>query len=134
LPARHAELTQSWSADGRRRQASGFKRVLRVQYDLRLMGPMQIAPDFDPGAVMTTGTSSARPLRVFLVDDERLAREMMKVALKSLPGVEIVAECGTASAAIRLIENEAPDLVFLDVQMPGNDGFSVIERIGADRM
>ena len=78
--------------------------------------------------------SAPDPLRVVTVDDEPLARDCIRLALAREPGCEIVAECPTGTAAADAIEREAPDLVFLDVQMPGMDGFGVIEAIGPERM
>jgi two-component system, LytTR family, response regulator len=75
-----------------------------------------------------------RPLRIVTVDDEPLARDCIRLALRGDPGCEVVAECPDGEHAVQAIEREAPDLVFLDVQMPGMDGFGVIERIGAERM
>jgi two-component system, LytTR family, response regulator len=75
-----------------------------------------------------------RPLRIVTVDDEPLARDCIRLALRGEPACEIVAECPDGERAVEAIEREAPDLVFLDVQMPGMDGFGVIERIGAERM
>src|SRR4029450_2191363 len=48
--------------------------------------------------------------------------------------VEVVGECGDGTQAVVAIQSQAPDLVFLDVQMPGHNGFEVIEAVGADRM
>jgi two-component system LytT family response regulator/two-component system response regulator LytT len=69
------------------------------------------------------------PLSALIVDDEQLAREELKYLLDSLGGVEILAEGSNGFEALELIEEHAPDLVFLDVQMPGLDGFAVIERL-----
>ncbi|HEX6370653.1 MAG TPA: LytTR family DNA-binding domain-containing protein [Longimicrobium sp.] len=74
------------------------------------------------------------PLRVVTVDDEPLARDCIRLALAREPGCRIVAECPTGTAAAEAIAREAPDLVFLDVQMPGMDGFGVIEAVGPERM
>jgi two-component system LytT family response regulator len=79
-------------------------------------------------------SSAPGPLRVVTVDDEPLARDCIRLALAREPGCEIVAECPTGTAAADAIEREAPDLVFLDVQMPGMDGFGVIEAVGPERM
>ena len=73
-------------------------------------------------------------LRTLIVDDEPLAREGVALALKSLRDVEIVGSCGDGPSAVRAIRELAPDLVFLDVKMPGLDGFAVISEIGADEM
>jgi two-component system LytT family response regulator len=68
-------------------------------------------------------------VRVLIVDDEPLARDCMRLALRGAHDVEIVAECGDGESAVDAIRRHAPDIVFLDVQMPGLDGFAVLERI-----
>ena len=73
-------------------------------------------------------------LRVVIVDDEPVARRGLLRLLQQEPDIEVVGECGDGAAAISAISALAPDLVFLDVQMPELDGFGVIEAIGADRM
>ena len=73
-------------------------------------------------------------IRALIVDDEPLAREGVRLHLEEHDDVEVIGECGTGEAAVAAIENHAPDLVFLDVQMPGLDGFGVIEAIAADRL
>ncbi len=70
---------------------------------------------------------SAPPLRVAIVDDEPLARSALRSALTTLDGVEIVGEAEDGREAIGLLRTEAPDVVFLDVRMPGVDGFGVLE-------
>ena len=77
---------------------------------------------------------SQGPLRVVIVDDEPLARDCMRLALAADGDVTVVAECGDGPSAVEAIRKHAPDLVFLDVQMPGLDGFGVIERVGVDAM
>jgi two-component system LytT family response regulator len=79
-------------------------------------------------------TASMARLRVLIVDDEPLARDCMRLALQHAPDAEIVAECSDGIGAVDAIRRLAPDLVFLDVQMPGLDGFGVIERLGAASM
>lgn len=73
-------------------------------------------------------------LRVMIVDDEPLARDSIRLALSGERDVEVVAECGDGETAVRAIQAHEPDLVFLDIQMPGLDGFGVIERVGPARM
>jgi two-component system LytT family response regulator len=73
-------------------------------------------------------------IRVVVVDDEPIAREGIRRQLVCEPGVEIVAECGDGLVAVETIRELAPDLVFLDVQMPGMDGFEVTRAIGIDVM
>jgi two-component system LytT family response regulator len=63
------------------------------------------------------------------VDDEPLARRRIRSLLESDKGFEVVAECGDGATAIRAIGEHRPDLVFLDVQMPGTDGFGVLEAV-----
>ena len=73
-------------------------------------------------------------IRVLIVDDEPLAREGVAISLKHHEDVEIVGECPDGPSAARAIRELAPDLVFLDIRMPGLDGFALIEEIGAQRM
>ena len=73
-------------------------------------------------------------LRVLIVDDEPVARRGIARLLAQEPDVTVVGECGDGAAAIAAIGTLAPDLVFLDVQMPELDGFAVIEAIGGGRM
>ena len=69
-------------------------------------------------------------LRVVIVDDEPLARVVIREYLKAHPGVEVAAECGNGFEAVKAISELSPDLMFLDVQMPKLDGFEVLELIG----
>ncbi len=73
-------------------------------------------------------------LRVLIVDDEPLARDGVALYLQAHPDVEIVEACENGSEAIRAIREHSPDLVLLDVKMPGLTGFDVIESIGVQRM
>lgn len=78
--------------------------------------------------------SGATCIRTLIVDDESLARERIRDMLASDPAIEIVAECANGKEAIEAIQQYSPDLVFLDVEMPGIDGFAVLEALPADRM
>jgi two-component system LytT family response regulator len=78
--------------------------------------------------------SSADALRVLVVDDEPLARDCVRLALGKLPDVVVAGECAGGEEAVRAIAECRPDVVLLDVQMPGLDGFGVVERVGPDRM
>jgi two-component system LytT family response regulator len=71
-----------------------------------------------------------RALRVLLVDDEPPARRRMRRMLAAEPDVEVVGECGTGAEAVEQVRALEPDLVLLDVQMPGGDGFAVVEQLG----
>jgi two-component system, LytTR family, response regulator LytT len=68
-------------------------------------------------------------ISALIVDDEKLARDELKYLLDSVGGVDVVAEGANGIEAVDLIEEHHPDLVFLDVQMPGQDGFAVIQRL-----
>jgi two-component system LytT family response regulator len=68
--------------------------------------------------------------RVVIVDDEPLARAVVREYLKAHPGVEVVAECGNGFEAVRAVTELSPDLMFLDIQMPKLDGFEVLELLG----
>lgn len=72
---------------------------------------------------------SPAPLRCLIVDDEPLARERLRGLLRDEHDVEIAAECSDGRKAVAAILKLAPDLVFLDVQMPGLDGFGVLEAL-----
>ncbi len=68
-------------------------------------------------------------ISALIIDDEQLAREELKYLLDSVGGVEVVAQGANGIDAVNLIEEHQPDLVFLDVQMPGLDGFAVLQRL-----
>ena len=68
-------------------------------------------------------------IRTILVDDEKLAIQGLQLRLEKFPDVEIIDTCSNGREAIRKIKTEKPDLVFLDIQMPGFDGFSVVKGI-----
>ena len=73
-------------------------------------------------------------IRVLVVDDEPLARRGLRLHLERATGFEVVGEAATADEAVASIEQLDPQIVFLDVRMPGEDGFSVVERVGVDAM
>jgi two-component system LytT family response regulator len=73
-------------------------------------------------------------LRVLIVDDEPLARQRLQRILRGDEGLELLAPCADGRAAIAAILEQKPDLLFLDVQMPGLTGFDVLAAIGAKQM
>ena len=73
-------------------------------------------------------------IRALVVDDEPIARERVLSLLQQEEDVEVIGECGDGPQAVSAIQHHTPDLVFLDVQMPGLDAFGVINAIGAERM
>jgi two-component system LytT family response regulator len=73
-------------------------------------------------------------IRVLIVDDEPLARRGIRQLLAGEPDVVVVGECRDGREALRALDTAAPDLVFLDIQMPELDGFGVIRTRGVQRM
>lgn len=73
-------------------------------------------------------------IRTVIVDDEPLARRGIRAQLDAEADIEVISECRNGLEAVAVIEEQAPDLVFLDVQMPELDGFGVLEAVGVDRM
>jgi two-component system LytT family response regulator len=71
-------------------------------------------------------------MNAMIVDDEELARRLLREMLADHPEIEIVAECANGFEAVKAAAQQKPDLLFLDVQMPKLDGFEVLELIGAD--
>ena len=77
---------------------------------------------------MNTTTAT---IRTVIVDDEVLARENVEALLRPDPEIQIVAQCGNGTQAVEAIRQHQPDLVFLDVQMPGMTGFDVLAKLPA---
>ena len=69
------------------------------------------------------------PIRAIIVDDEELARGLVREYLAPYPDVEIIAECANGFEAVKAATELRPDLIFLDIQMPKLSGFEVIELI-----
>ena len=74
------------------------------------------------------------PISAIIVDDEHLARRGLSVRLAQMPAVEVVAECSNGPEALAAVAQHNPDLLFLDIQMPGMDGFQVVEKLQGDTM
>ncbi|WP_221033091.1 LytR/AlgR family response regulator transcription factor [Actomonas aquatica] len=77
-------------------------------------------------------TSPATPYRALVIDDEPAARRGVSLLLKPERDFEVVGEAGDVIGALKAIRTEKPDLVFLDVQMPGGDGFDVLRQLTPD--
>jgi two-component system LytT family response regulator len=71
-------------------------------------------------------------LRIVIVDDEILARERLRLLLGRNGAVEIIGECSNGIEALEVVARDHPDIVFLDVQMPGLSGFEVVERLSSN--
>ena len=81
--------------------------------------------------MMETGSER---LRALIVDDEPLARRTVRLLLEADPEVEVVGECTNGLEAAERLQREVPELLLLDVQMPGMDGFQVLQRTGPERI
>ena len=68
-------------------------------------------------------------MRALIIDDERLARSALRRLLKEHPEVEVIAEASNPDEAIRAIHKTPPDILFLDVEMPGGSGFDLLEKL-----
>ena len=75
-----------------------------------------------------------RKIRTLIVDDEPLARERVRSMMDTVGDLEVIGEARDGAEAVDVILSQAPELVFLDVQMPKLDGFEVIHSVGAERM
>jgi len=73
-------------------------------------------------------------IRALVVDDESLARKGLKIRLEELGGVDIVGECGNGREALISVAELEPDLLFLDIQMPGMSGFDVVAKLQQDNL
>lgn len=68
-------------------------------------------------------------MKAIIIDDERLARQELKSMLAAFDEIEVVAECNNADTALKAIKEHNPDLLFLDIQMPGKNGFDLLQDI-----
>lgn len=75
---------------------------------------------------------NAKKIRAVLVDDEQLARQVLREFVAAHADLEIVGECSNGFEAVKAVSEQKPDLIFLDVQMPKLDGFEVLELIGSE--
>ena len=73
--------------------------------------------------------TNATPIRALVIDDEPLAREMIREMLEADPDAEIIGECANGHEAIAAIRSLSPDLIFLDIQMPELTGFEVLQEL-----
>jgi two-component system LytT family response regulator len=70
-------------------------------------------------------------MKVLIVDDERLARSALRTLLAAHPAVDVVGEADSVDAAVAAITRHRPDVLFLDIQMPGTNGFALVDRVAA---
>lgn len=71
-------------------------------------------------------------MKAIIIDDERLARKELQTLLSEYHEIEVVDECATPNAAIESIKKHNPDIIFLDIQMPGKTGFELLEELDAN--
>ncbi len=84
-------------------------------------------------AAKTSGTRArTAQIGAVIVDDEDLARGLVREMLKAHPDIRVLAECGNGFQAVKTVADLKPDLLFLDIQMPKLDGFEVLELVGRD--
>lgn len=76
--------------------------------------------------------SEQKKVRTIIVDDEELARQVLRELISAHPEMEIVAECANGFEAVKAVTELKPDLLFLDIQMPKLDGFEVLDLVGND--
>lgn len=87
-----------------------------------------------PRSARPGGVTAAMAMSILVVDGERSARGHLSARLRALPDVERVIESGDGAEAVEVIRSQRPDVVFLDVRLPGLGGFEVIDAVGRERM
>jgi two-component system, LytTR family, response regulator len=83
----------------------------------------------DSSKAQQSNTVNSMKLRVVIIDDEALARRSLRRIIENRNDVEIVGECSDGSEAVKVLQESHPDLIFLDIEMPGLNGFEVVEHI-----
>jgi two-component system LytT family response regulator len=79
-------------------------------------------------------SAKTKKIRTLIVDDEPLARQTIKDLLVADPEIEVIGECSSGLEAVNFIRKESPDLLFLDIQMPGMNGFEALAKIEYERI
>jgi len=117
LPEELERITRKCLEKDRERR---YQSARELSIDLR---------NLERAPVDSGGRARSGVLRAVIVDDEELARQLLREYLKDAGGVEIIAECANGFEAVKAVAEHKPDQVFLDVQMPKLDGFEVLELI-----
>src|SRR6202790_3731213 len=91
-----------------------------------------MSPDF--ATAISPEKSTGAAMRAIIADDERLAREKLRILLASEPNIKLVAECHGGQQALSAIRTYRADLLLLDIQMPGMDGFQVLNELSPEEM
>ncbi len=97
-------------------------------------GGLSATPLMGQTAGVSLHPPTMSPTNILIVDDEALGRDCIRFALDPMPGFQVVGEATCGEEAIRDIRRLDPDIVVLDIQMPGLSGFDVIREIGPERM
>ncbi len=79
-------------------------------------------------------SATTKKIKTLIVDDEPLARRTIRDLLATDPEIEIIGECGNGLETVRFIRRQLPDLLFLDIQMPGMNGFEALSKIEHERI
>jgi len=74
------------------------------------------------------------PIKSLIVDDERLARQRLRTLLRLEPDIEVTGECATGTEAVQAVRSESPDVMFLDIDMPEMDGFTLLHELRGSRI
>ncbi len=82
-----------------------------------------------PNDITANEMATGKKIRTLLIDDEPLAIRGLKIRLQDFGVIEIIGTCSNGRDAVKMIKEQKPDLVFLDIQMPGFDGFSVLRSL-----
>ena len=90
--------------------------------------------DFDPEGASSQDQSQEIAIRTIIADDERLAREKLRIFLASEPHIKLVAECSDGQKTLSALRTFGADLLVLDIQMPGMDGFEVLGELSPEEM
>jgi two-component system LytT family response regulator len=104
-----------------------YQSARELLVDLKNLQRDSAAPQAE--ALAQTQTRARGRIGAVIIDDEELARMLLREYLESSPDIEILAECSNGFEAVKAVAEHKPDLVFLDVQMPKLDGFEVLELI-----
>ena len=86
------------------------------------------------GKIKILAASKQKILKTLIVDDESLARRGLAHRLKNIADIELIGEARNGREALKLIDEKKPDLVFLDIQMPGISGFEVVQQLDVETM
>src|SRR5204863_5328197 len=78
--------------------------------------------------------SNPMKIRTLIVDDERLARQKVRTLLDDDAEIEIVGECANGAEAVAAVRKQKPDLLLLDIEMPGANGFQVLQKLRGERL